>query len=76
MRRISTSLVLFLLTLGMAAPAAASGSCRAAVPVTDLGDTGGRGQLRWAITHVCDGGTILVVRRGIITLQIGQLVIP
>ncbi|HEX9123997.1 MAG TPA: hypothetical protein VF984_11715, partial [Actinomycetota bacterium] len=47
-----------------------------AVPVTDLGDTGGRGQLRWAITHVCDGGTILVVRRGIITLQIGQLVIP
>jgi hypothetical protein len=55
---------------------AAAAADKPVVAVSNLGDSGAKGQLRWAVDHVRDGGTIRIIRQGTITLEIGQLVIP
>lgn len=58
-----------------AAGAEAKSDCKKNVAVTDLGDSGGRRQLREAIDTVCNGGTIRI-RPGTISLERGEMVIP
>lgn len=77
-RRVLVNVALAFVALEMLPGAAAAAACRSTVVVKDAADSEipTAGQLRTAISEVCNGGRIVLQPGLVITLAQGQLVIP